>query len=114
VCGLPLIRVIRRGQSPEVRCLDPKCEYNLRKDVVGKCPKCGGDLVIRQSKNGKRFLGCSNYPECDVTYPLPQKGKIIPTGETCPYCGAPLIIIRKKGRKDWKLCPNMNCEYNKK
>ncbi len=114
VCGLPLIRVVRRGQSPEVRCLDPKCEYNAKKDTVGKCPKCGGDLVIRQSRNGKRFIGCSNYPKCDVTYPLPQKGKVIPTGETCPYCGAPLIIIRRKGRKDWKICPNMECEYNKK
>ncbi len=114
VCGLPLIKVIRRGQSPETRCLDPKCEYNRKKDVIGKCPKCGGDLVIRQSRNWKRFIGCSNYPKCDVTYPLPQKGQIIPTGETCPYCGAPLIIIRKRGRKDWKICPNMKCEYNRR
>lgn len=114
VCGLPLIRVVRRGQSPEVRCLNPKCEYNRKKDVVGKCPKCGGDLVIRQSRNGKRFIGCSNYPKCDVTYPLPQKGQIVPTGEVCPYCGAPLILIRKKGRKDWKICPNINCEYNRR
>ena len=114
VCGLPLIKVIRRGQSPEIRCLNPKCEYNRKKDVVGKCPKCGGDLVIRQSKNGKRFIGCSNYPKCKVTYPLPQKGEIVPTGETCPYCGAPLIIIRRKGRKDWKICPNPECEYNRK
>jgi len=114
VCGLPLIKIIRRGQSPELRCLNPKCEYNKKKDFVGKCPECGGELIIRQSRNGKRFLGCSNYPKCKVTYPLPQRGVVIPTGETCPYCGAPLIIIRKKGRKDWKLCPNMQCEYNKK
>ncbi len=114
VCGLPLIRVIRKGQSPEVRCLDSKCEYNTKKDIVGKCPKCGGDLIIRQSRNGKRFIGCSNYPKCDVTYPLPQKGKIIPTGETCPYCGAPLIIIRRRGKKDWKICPDMECEYNRR
>ena len=114
VCGLPLIKVIRRGQSPEIRCLDPKCEYNRKKDIVGKCPVCGGDLVIRQSKNGKRFIGCSNYPKCKVTYPLPQKGKIIPAGETCPYCGAPLLIIRRKGMKDWKICPNPDCEYNRK
>ncbi len=114
VCGLPLIKVIRRGQSPEVRCLNPKCEYNRKRDVVGRCPKCGGDLVIRQSRNGKRFIGCSNYPQCDVTYPLPQKGQVIPTGEVCPYCGAPLIIIRRKGKKDWKICPNMDCEYNRR
>ncbi len=109
VCGLPLIKVIRKGQSPEIRCLNPKCEYNKKKDVVGKCPKCGGDLVIRQSRNGKRFIGCSNYPKCDVTYPLPQKGQVIPTGETCCN-GAPVVIIRKKGRKDWKICVDMNCK----
>ncbi len=114
VCRLPLIRVVRKGQSPQIRCLNPKCEYNKKKDYVGKCPKCGGDLVIRQSRNGKRFIGCSNYPQCNVTYPLPQKGEIIPTGETCPYCGAPLIIIRRKGHKDWKICPNMDCEYNRR
>ena len=114
ICGLPLIRIIRRGQSPEIRCLDPKCEYNKKKDIIGKCPKCGGDLVIRQSKNGKRFIGCSNYPKCDITYPLPQKGKIIPTGESCPYCGAPLLILRRKGKKDWKFCPNIKCEYNRR
>lgn len=28
-----------------------------------KCPICGGQLIIRQSRFGK-FLGCSNYPKC--------------------------------------------------
>ena len=27
------------------------------------CPKCGGSLVIRNSKYGS-FIGCSNYPKC--------------------------------------------------
>lgn len=27
------------------------------------CPRCGGNLVIRNSKYGK-FQGCSNYPKC--------------------------------------------------
>lgn len=31
-----------------------------------KCPKCGGDLVTRNGKNGE-FLGCSNYPKCKYT-----------------------------------------------
>ena len=33
-----------------------------------KCPKCGGDLVLRVAKRGdnkgKEFYGCSNYPKC--------------------------------------------------
>ena len=29
----------------------------------GKCPRCGGDLVLREGKYGQ-FFGCSNYPKC--------------------------------------------------
>lgn len=31
-----------------------------------KCPKCGGEMYIREGKYGK-FLGCSNYPNCKGT-----------------------------------------------
>lgn len=33
----------------------------------GKCPRCGGRLVLRNGRYG-RFYGCSNYPQC--TYKL--------------------------------------------
>ncbi|NJE06335.1 DNA topoisomerase I [Thermococcus sp. M36] len=82
--------------------------------VLGKCPKCGGDLVVRYNrKTGKRFVGCSNWPKCDVTYPLLQRGEIIPTDKTC--CGgAPVVKIREKGR-EYEICLDMNCkEWNKK
>ncbi|MBR6054600.1 MAG: NERD domain-containing protein [Bacteroidales bacterium] len=29
----------------------------------GKCPRCGGNLVMRDGRYG-RFYGCSNYPKC--------------------------------------------------
>ena len=32
----------------------------------GKCPRCGGELVLRKGRYG-RFYGCSNYPECTFT-----------------------------------------------
>ncbi|PYB69125.1 DNA topoisomerase I [Thermoplasma sp. Kam2015] len=113
VCGLPMIRIIRKGQSPEIKCIDPDCTFNRENDDYGECPSDHGRLVLRQSKYGKRFLGCSNYPKCTVTYPLPQMGKIIKTGETCQYCGAPILAVSRGGRR-WKFCPNMSCEYNKK
>lgn len=37
-----------------------------RRDVSvanGKCPRCGGNLVLREGRYG-RFYGCSNYPSC--------------------------------------------------
>ncbi|MBU1159845.1 topoisomerase DNA-binding C4 zinc finger domain-containing protein, partial [Patescibacteria group bacterium] len=31
-----------------------------------KCPKCeGGEVVIKRTKRGRIFYGCSHYPECD-------------------------------------------------
>ena len=35
----------------------------------GKCPRCGGDLVLRNGQYGQ-FYGCSNYPKCRYTYSL--------------------------------------------
>ncbi|MFA4662066.1 DNA topoisomerase I [Pyrococcus kukulkanii] len=77
--------------------------------VVGKCPKCGGDLIVKYNKKtGKRFIGCSNWPKCDVTYPILQKGEIIPTGRTCCN-GAPVVIV-KDGKEKRVICLDMNCK----
>jgi predicted RNA-binding Zn-ribbon protein involved in translation (DUF1610 family) len=36
--------------------------------AVPKCPKCGGEMVLRTAKSGanagNQFWGCSNYPQC--------------------------------------------------
>ncbi|WP_042700412.1 DNA topoisomerase I [Thermococcus sp. PK] len=83
--------------------------------IVGKCPKCGGDLVVRYNrKTGKRFVGCSNWPNCNVTYPLLQRGEIIPTGKTCPECGnAPIVKIKERNR-EYEVCLDMNCYKNRR
>lgn len=33
----------------------------------GVCPRCGGQLILRQGKYGS-FYGCSNYPKCKFTH----------------------------------------------
>ena len=41
------------------------------------CPRCGGQLVMRIAskgkRQGKRFLGCSNYPRCRYIENLPDE-----------------------------------------
>ena len=32
----------------------------------GTCPRCGGQLILRQAKYGC-FYGCTNYPKCKFT-----------------------------------------------
>jgi DNA topoisomerase I len=79
-------------------------------NVIDLCNKCNvGNLITRKGKTGKRFVGCSNYPACDNSFPLPQKGIITPTGEKCLECDAPVIKI-KNGRFEYKMCLNMVCK----
>lgn len=111
-CGLPMVKVIRRGNPVRVQCIDPDCSTNQGKDVVGDCPECGKELRVLYSRAGKRFLGCSGYPDCKRTYPLPQYGTLEFLGEKCPECGAP--VLRVKGRGGWKFCANMDCPTGKK
>jgi len=95
-----------------------KIKTNIQKahhkeNTVGKCPKCGKTLVIRTSRNNKRFVGCMGFPECKVTYSLPQKGGIKTTNKTCDSCGAPIVIVMSKGKKPWNLCLNTDCPSKK-
>lgn len=73
-------------------------------EVKQPCPKCGGKLVKKISKKGKKFYGCSNYPDCDFAAPG------IPTGEKCPECGS-YIISAVRGRK---YCMNSDCPTRQK
>ena len=77
--------------------------------TVGKCPKCGGDLVIRRSRIGKQFVSCSNYPKCTVSYPLPQNAKIVPTGNVCPYCHTPIVKVIRRGRPPFEIDLDPSC-----
>jgi DNA topoisomerase-1 len=78
-------------------------------ETLGKCPESGHNLIIRRNrKSGKRFVGCEGYPECRVTYPLPQKGTIIPMGTQCDACGSPEIKVLG-GKRPWVTCINMDC-----
>ncbi len=79
---------------------------------VGKCPKCDHDLQIRASQKTKSmFIGCSGWPECDVTYPLPQ-GKIESLEELCPTCGMPQVKVTAFRSKPRVACIDPNCATN--
>ena len=63
-----------------------------------KCPKCGGEIVIKKTQKGRRYYGCENYPECEVmTWQKPSK-------EICPKCGSMLL---EKGNK--LVCADSSC-----
>lgn len=42
----------------------PECKGVVPLLLNEKCPECGHHLVERRSKWGRKFIGCSNYPDC--------------------------------------------------
>ncbi|HJA25095.1 MAG TPA: type I DNA topoisomerase [Candidatus Fournierella merdigallinarum] len=80
----------------------PECTNTRRlvKDTGGRCPKCGGRMLVRRSAKGRVYYGCENYPKCEfMTWdePVPQ---------TCEKCGATLF---KKGSRLY--CAKEGCGF---
>lgn len=104
--GAQLVR--REGRFGEfVACSNyPKCDYVKRETLGVKCPKDGGEIVVKKSRRGKVFYGCANYPDCDEVY------WDKPIAEKCPNCGSP-ILLEKTTRRDGtvRYCKNEGCDY---
>lgn len=101
-CGSPMVKRVGRF-GPFLSCSAyPKCK-NIKSIEVKtgiKCPKCGGDIIERHSKRGKKFFGCSGYPKCDFAL------WNMPTGEKCPKCES-LIVRKPNGEEE---CSNKDCK----
>lgn len=70
-------------------------QYNTFASYVSgelKCDKCGNSLSLKKSKNGRFFLGCSNYPKCNntkqITVDTVEEYFYLydRTGKKCPQC----------------------------
>ncbi len=85
----------------------PTCKNTRRivESTDGVCPKCGGAVVAKKSKGGRKFFGCANYPKCDfATWNEPTK-------ELCPKCGK--TLFRKKGKTNGLVCLTEGCSEEK-
>lgn len=85
----------------------PECRNTkpILEEIGVKCPRCAGPIVLRHTKKGRKFYGCSNYPECDfVSWDLP-------TNQRCPQCGN-LLVQKGNQRQGWRLvCTEKTCQY---
>ncbi len=63
-----------------------------------RCPKCGGEILMKKTRKGRRYYGCENYPTCD--FMSWQK----PSNTRCPKCGGYMI---EKGNK--LVCADKEC-----
>jgi DNA topoisomerase I len=78
-------------------------------DIIGICQICKKPLLIRISRNNKQFIGCSGYPKCRNTFPLPQNRKVQKTDKICEYCNNPIIKVLN-GRRSYEMCINPKCK----
>ncbi len=71
----------------------PDCKNTkpIVEEIDVKCPKCGdGKVLIKKSRKGRKFYGCSNYPDCDfVSWSEPVK-------EKCEECGSYMVKNKVK------------------
>jgi DNA topoisomerase-1 len=67
------------------------------------CPECGSPLLYRLGRYG-RFIGCSGWPSCRYTAPIP-----IP-GVTCPECGGPVVEKRTRRGRKFYSCANYRAD----
>ncbi len=113
-CQTPRLKIVFRGQRPQLYCINPECAEHHKAFRIGTCPTCGSPLAIRYSRFGKRFVGCTGYPKCTVTYPLPQRGRLDTDEAPCPVCRAPVVTAIEAGRRPWRLCINPDCPTRKR
>ncbi|MCB0305098.1 MAG: type I DNA topoisomerase [Calditrichaeota bacterium] len=101
-CGSPM--VIKRGRYGEFMACSryPECKTTKPLSTGVSCPEdnCNGTLVQKQSRRGKIFFGCDQYPKCQ--FAMWNK----PRATTCPKCNYS-IMEEKTTRKDgfYLQCP---------
>jgi DNA topoisomerase I len=72
----------------------------LKPEPTGElCPECGKPLVVKFGRRGK-FVGCSGWPACRYSAPIPLPGV------GCPQCGAPVIQKRTRQGRPFYTCLN--------
>jgi DNA topoisomerase-1 len=75
-------------------------EVDLKPEPTGEmCPECGEPLVVRLGRYGK-FIGCTGWPKCRYTAPVPLPGVV------CPECGGAVVEKRTKKRRTFYGCIN--------
>ncbi len=70
----------------------PDCRHTepFLEKIGVTCPLDGGDVVMRRTRKGRIFYGCSNYPECEFT------SWKRPIATPCPNCKGTLVIANKR------------------
>lgn len=119
-CGRPMqVRKSRTGLFlgctgyPDCSTTRPCDEHGnpLRKvkpdEIKETCTECNRPMAVKFAR-GRAFLGCTGYPECKATRPMPagiyvERPPAEQAGVPCNKCGRPMVI-RKSRRGPFLSC----------
>ncbi len=113
------IKILKNFYSPFEKTVED-AKVNMGRVVIESdkiCPNCGKKMVVKTSRFGKQFLGCSGYPECKTMMSLdgelPQaKAEDEKTDYKCEKCGSETVIkTGPYGR--YYQCQNDKCKTRK-
>ena len=110
-CPVDNAQLVRRfGRFGEfISCSNyPKCKYIKQETTGVHCPRpgCKGELVVKKSRRGKVFYGCSQYPDCESVF------WDKPVTEACPKCNAPFLLEKTtKKLGTFRYCAKEECGY---
>ena len=103
-----------------------KTAEKIRIETNIKCPNCGKPMLVKTSRQGNQFLGCSGYPECKTVMSMnvlsemeneqsdssaaPKEAEVCE--EKCEKCGADMIFKTGPYGK-YMECTNAECKHRK-
>ncbi|MCX7598101.1 MAG: DNA topoisomerase, partial [Armatimonadetes bacterium] len=114
-CGRELQVVLTRQGRLVVKCPAAECGYmrdaeqapaggqgdgsdgdHQTAKAAPKCEECGADMALKRGPRGRRFWGCTRYPDCTYTQPVAHQTRRrkapVKTGLECPECGGELVV----------------------
>lgn len=85
----------------------PECKNTkpIVEELNVECPKCDGKVLVRKSKKGRKFFGCSNYPNCDFV------SWFEPVEDKCPKCKSFMFKKFNKTKGTFYECSNIECKH---
>ncbi|MCL1890363.1 MAG: topoisomerase DNA-binding C4 zinc finger domain-containing protein, partial [Desulfovibrionaceae bacterium] len=74
--------------------------------IMGVCPECGKELILKKARTGSRFISCSGYPSC-------KHAESFSTGVPCPKCPDGLMAEKssRRGKIFYSCSRYPACDY---
>ena len=99
-----------------------KTAHKISIETKVNCPNCGKPMVVRTSKFGTQFLGCSGYPDCKTVMSMnvlseqneeesEEKQEEV-CEEKCEKCGSDMVFKMGPYGK-YMECTNTECKHRK-